>query len=191
MSNGKKAFLWFVLCIILFALGQYGKSLYYSGHGTIGKIRYNLFPITEEFMKVDTIIRNGITATYEDDKIVVKLNDNKTLDVDVSVYMYAIRTLTETLMLKDNAIDKAFRIRIKNECEYQKIDPNKFCLDRSFSDRILLDEGKIKGYEEELSGIQTEINRLTELNRLFDDGSPEARQKIASEIKELNELFGE
>ena len=136
-------------------------------------------------------LNNKLYLKNNDDKIVVKLNDNKTLDVDVSVYMYAIRTLTETLMLKDNAIDKAFRIRIKNECEYQKIDPNKFCLDRSFSERILLDEGKIKGYEEELSGIQTEINRLNELNRLFDDGSPEARQKIASEIKELNELFGE
>ena len=99
--------------------------------------------------------------------------------------MYAIRTLTSPLIIKDNSIEKAFRIRIKNECEYEKIDSNKFCLDKSFSNRILYDEDKIKKYEEEMESVQKELDRLNELDKLFEDGSPEARAKIASEMKDL------
>ena len=78
MSNGKKAFIWFILCVVLFAMGKVGKNLYYNGHGTIGSIRYNLLPISEEFMKVDNIIRQGnITAEYEEDKIVVKVSNKE------------------------------------------------------------------------------------------------------------------
>jgi len=99
--------------------------------------------------------------------------------------MYAIRTLTSPLIIKDNSIEKAFRIRIKNECEFEKIDPNKFCLDKSFSNKVLYDEDKIKSYEDELASVQKELDRLNELDRLFEDGSPEARARIATEMKDL------
>ncbi len=142
-------------------------------------------------LNLKDVLADKLYLKNNDDKIIVKLNDEKSLDIEVSVYMYAIRTLTETLLLKDNAIEKAFKIRIKNECEYQKIDPNKFCLDKTFSNRILIDETKIKGYEEELSSIQTEINRLNELEKLFEDGSPEARQQLSVSMKEMSDLFEE
>ena len=78
MSNAKKGFIWFIVCVILFALCQVGKNAFYNGHGTYGSIRYNLLPISEEFMKVDYIIRQGgFTSTYDKDKIIIK-NGNKT-----------------------------------------------------------------------------------------------------------------
>lgn len=80
MSNGKKGFIWFILCVLLFALGQVGKNAFYNGHGTYGSIRYYLLPISEEFMKVDYIIRQGgITSEYDKDKIVIK-SGNKTYE---------------------------------------------------------------------------------------------------------------
>ena len=82
MTNGKKAFIWFILCVVLFSLGKYGKSCFYNGYGSIGSIRYNLLPISEEILRVDYIIRyGGITATYEEDKIVVKANNKEYINL--------------------------------------------------------------------------------------------------------------
>ncbi len=78
MSNGKKGFIWFLLCVILFAMGQIGKNAFYNGHGTYGSIRYYLLPISEEFMRVDYIIRDGnFNSTYDKDKIIIKNKDKK------------------------------------------------------------------------------------------------------------------
>jgi hypothetical protein len=131
------------------------------------------------------VLKDRLYLKDNDAKVTIYLSENKSLDIDVSIYMYAIRTLTSPLIIKDNSIEKAFRIRIKNECEYEKIDSNKFCLDKSFSNRILYDEDKIKKYEEEMESVQKELDRLNELDKLFEDGSPEARAKIASEMKDL------
>ena len=59
MTNGKKIFLLFILCVITFVLGIVGKNSFNNGHGNIGSIRYKLLPIQEEFMRLDTVIRNG------------------------------------------------------------------------------------------------------------------------------------
>ena len=131
------------------------------------------------------VLKDRLYLKDGDAKVTIHLGENKSLDIDVSIYMYAIRTLTSPLIIKDNSIEKAFRIRIKNECEYEKIDSNKFCLDKSFSNRILYDDEKMKSYEEELSNVQKELDRLDELDKLFEDGSPEARARIASEMKDL------
>ena len=133
------------------------------------------------------VLRDKLYLKDNDAKVTIYINDNKSLDIDVSIYMYAIRTLASTLMIKDNSIEKAFKIRIKNECEYEKIDPKKFCLDMSFTKKILSDEDKIKGYEDELTRVQAELARLNELDKLFEDGSPEARERI---VKEMNDLVG-
>ena len=131
------------------------------------------------------VLKDRLYLKDNDAKVTIYLSENKSLDIDVSIYMYAIRTLTSPLIIKDNSIEKAFRIRIKNECEYEKIDSNKFCLDKSFSNRILYDEDKIKKYEEEMESVQKELDRLNELDKLFEDGSPEAKARIASEMKDL------
>ena len=131
------------------------------------------------------LLKDRLYLKDGEEKITIKLSENRSLDIDNSIYMYAIRTLTSPLIIKDKSIEKAFRIRIKNECEYEKIDPNKFCLDKTFSNKVLYDEDKIKSYEDELASVQKELDRLNELDRLFEDGSPEARARIASEMKDL------
>jgi hypothetical protein len=167
------------------------ESEYYNLANSPDLVNLRTFIKDKVLVNLKEVLDEKLYLKENDDKITVKLNDNKTLDIDVSVYMYAIRTLTGTLLLKDNSIEKAFKIRIKNECEFQRIDPKKFCLDQSFTNRILFDEPKMESYEAELSSIKTEINKFNELDKLFEDGSPEARQQLSVSMKEMSDLFEE
>lgn len=144
------------------------------------------------FQNIDDILAQDLYLKENDYKVRIELNDNKTFDIDASVFMYAIRTLTSALLPKDNSIEKAFKVRIKNECLFQKIDPEKFCLDKTFTEKLLYNESAMKAYEEELSSIKTEINRLSELEGMFNGtATSEERQKIAANMKELLEHFSE
>jgi hypothetical protein len=138
------------------------------------------------------ILNKNLYLKENDYKVSVTLNEGKTFDIDAGIFMFAIRTLTSALILKDNSIERLFKVRIKNECLYQKIDPDKFCLDKLFTDKLLYNEGAMKAYEDELSSIKTEINRLSELEGMFNGtATSEERQKIAANMKELLEHFSE
>lgn len=144
------------------------------------------------FQNIEDILAQDLYLKENDYKVSVELNDSKTFDIDASVFMYAIRTLTSALIPKDNSIEKAFKVRIKNECLFQKIDPEKFCLDKPFTEKLLYNEGAMKAYEDELSSIKTELNRLSELEGMFNGtATSEERQKIAANMKELLDHFSD
>ena len=104
--------------------------------------------------------------------------------------MFAIRNLTLTLMLKDNALEKAFRIRIKNECQFQKIDPDKFCFSVDFAKKIFFNEKKYDNYEKEISSIHKELEKFDNLEKLMNSEiTPDIREKISSTMKDLLEIF--
>jgi hypothetical protein len=147
-------------------------------------INDRIYTTLRDVLKDKLYLRDG------EDKITIKLNDKKSLDIDCSVYMYAIRSLTPTLLLKDYSIEKSFRIRIKNECGYVKVDPAKFCLDASFTKKALFDENKMTSYEKKVKSIKNDINKLNDLEKLFkDDDTPENRKKISTSMQELMNMF--
>ena len=138
------------------------------------------------------ILKDNLYLKDGDYKVSVVLGDNKAFDIDASVFMYAIRNLTNTLILKDSGIDRAFKIRIKNECIFKKVDPNKFCLDKSFTDKLLYNEDVMKAYEDELNNIKSDITKLNELEGMFTGtATSEERQQIAANMKDLLEHFNE
>ena len=104
--------------------------------------------------------------------------------------MYAIRSLTPTLLAKDSSIEKLFKIRIKNECGYAKVDPDKFCLDLSFTKKTMFDDTALKDYEKKVSSIKSDINKLNDLEKLFNNAdSEENRKKISTSMQEIINMF--
>ena len=149
-------------------------------------INDKIYSSLKDVLKDKLYLRDG------EDKITIKLTDKKSLDIDCSVYMYAIRSLTPTLLLKDYSIEKSFRIRIKNECGYVKVDPSKFCLDASFTKKALFDENKMTSYERKVKSIKNDINRLNDLEKLFkEEDTPDNRKKISTSMQELMNMFEE
>ena len=139
---------------------------------------------------LDEVLKEKLYLKDGEDQIILKLSEKKSLNVDVSIYMYAIRSLTPTLLLKDNSIEKSFRIRIKNECGYVKVDPDKFCLDLSLTKKIMFDEKKLSTYENKITNIKNDINRLNDLEKLFNnDDSDDNRKKISTSMQELMSMF--
>ena len=156
----------------------------------IGKLR--MFINDRICTALPNILKENLYLKDGDYKVNVILNENKNFDIDASIFMYAIRNLTSTLILKDNGIENAFKKRIKNECLFKKVDPDKFCLDKSFTDKILYNEEVMKAYESELSTIKDDIKKLNELEGMFTgEATEEERQKIAANMKELLEHFSE
>jgi len=165
---------------------------YYTLANSDNLINLRRFINEKIYNNLEDILDEKLYLKENDYKVKIKLDDNRTFDIDVAIFMYAIRTLTSALIVKDNTLEKAFRIRIKNECIYQKIDSDKFCLDKSFSDKLLYNEVTMKEYEDELSNIKSEIDKLNELEGMFNGtASSEERRKIASSMKDLLEYFSE
>ncbi len=165
---------------------------YYTLANSDNLINLRRFINEKVFNSLEDILDDKLYLKENDYKVKIQLDENRTFDIDVAIFMYAIRTLTGALIVKDATLEKAFRIRIKNECIYQKIDSDKFCLDRSFTDKLLYNEGTMKEYEDELSTIKGELDKLNELEGMFNGtASSEERQKIASNMKELLEYFSE
>ena len=142
------------------------------------------------YQSLNDVLKEKLYLRDGEDNITLKVNDKKTLDVDVSVYMYAIRSLTPTLLLKDSSIEKLFKIRIKNECRYAKVDPDKFCLDLSFVKKTMLDESVLNDYEQKVSSIKSDINKLNDLEKLFNNtDNEENRKKISTSMQEIINMF--
>jgi len=122
----------------------------------------------------------------------IQLNQNKTIEVDNNVFMSAIRNLTSTLLSKDNSLEKAFRVRIKNECNFYKIDPDKLCLDASFAKKIFFNNKKYDSYSSKLNKIHSEVEKFDNLEQLMNgEINPETKGKISESMTELLNLFEE
>ena len=142
------------------------------------------------YQSLNDVLKEKLYLRDGEDSITLKINDKKTIDVDVSIYMYAIRSLTPTLLTKDYNIDKLFKIRIKNECGYAKVDPEKFCLDLSFTNKTKYDDTKLNSYEKKVSSIKSDINKLNDLEKLFNNtDSEENRKKISTSLQEIINMF--
>lgn len=59
---------------------------------------------------IKDILRERLYLKDDFDKIKFQLNSNKSIDINVNVFMSAIRNLTLTMMLKDNTLEKALEL---------------------------------------------------------------------------------
>ena len=138
---------------------------------------------------MDDILKEDLYKKDDDYTVKIKLN-NEEFDIESSYFMEAMRNLTQTLILKDNSLEKLFRIRIKNECSFYKIDPNKFCVDESFARDVSYSKETFEKYNEELNKIRDEIEKMNKVDNLIKkDISNEDREKVETGMGELLNFF--
>ncbi len=141
-------------------------------------------------LNIKEILNQRLFLKPGDEEITLKLNENHSINIKVSTIMSGMRNLTQTLILKDRAIEKAFRIRIKNECQFFKIDYDKFCLDAGFSKKLFYDKEKSETYQQEIDKIHSEIKKVAHLETLMaSDKTEENRNLISDSLSELREIF--
>jgi hypothetical protein len=125
-----------------------------------------------------------------DESIPLKLNENKTIKVDVNIIMSAIRNLTLTLMTKDSSLEKLYRVRIKNECQFYKVDYDKFCLDASFTRTLFFNKEEYRQYSNKINEIHNDVMKVQNLSSLIDqDDTEENRNKIKESMEDLRQIF--
>ena len=123
-------------------------------------------------------------------EIPLKINDNKTIKIPIEMFMCGIRNLTMTLVSKDNSIEKAYRIRIKNECQFYGVDYDKFCLDSGFVKKLFYNKKMYDHYQKELQEIHSDIKKVETLENLISSEiDEETRSKIFDSMNELNKIF--
>ena len=123
-------------------------------------------------------------------EVPLKLNDNKTIKIPVETFLCGIRNLTLTLISKDNSIEKSYRIRIKNECQFYGVDYDKFCLDSGFVKKLFFNKKAYDNYQKEISQIHEEIKKVESLENLISSElDEETRSKIYDGMNELNQIF--
>lgn len=136
------------------------------------------------------ILKERIYLKPSDEIITLKLNENQSIRIKNSTIMNGIRNLTQTLILKDRSIERLFRIRIKNECQFYKVDYDKFCLDAGFSKKLFYDRERYSSYQKEVDKIHSEIKKVENLESLISsEDTKENREKISSSLTELRDLF--
>lgn len=141
-------------------------------------------------LKMIDILKERLYLKDADYEIPLKLNDNKTIKVKAEIFMSAIRNLTSTLMSRDSSLEKAYRVRIKNECEFYQVDYNKFCLDNGFAKKVMYDKKMYEKYNDEISRIHDDIKKVENLENLISSEiTDEARTKIFDSMNELNQIF--
>jgi len=141
-------------------------------------------------IRMNEILNDRLYLKEEDYEISLKLNNNKTIKIKTQIFMCAIRNLVLTLMSRDNSLEKAYRVRIKNECEFYQVDYNKFCLDNRFAKKIMYDKKKYLKYQDEIDKIHEDIMKVETLENLISQEiTEEAREKIFDSMNELNVIF--
>lgn len=139
---------------------------------------------------IKDILKDKLYLKKKDDTITLKLNDSKSIKIDVEIILRAIRSLTLTLLNKDSSLEKAYRIRIKNECQFYKVDYDKFCLDAGFSQKLFYNKDQYEKYQTELDRIHKEIEKVESLEALMStEINDETKEKISSSMAELRQIF--
>lgn len=136
------------------------------------------------------ILKDRLYLKPDDSEIPLKINDNKVINVPSEMFMCAIRNLTLTLIAKDNSLEKLYRIRIKNECQFYGVDYDKFCLDSNFVKKLFYNKKTYSKYQEEISKIHDDIKKVESLENLISSGiDEETRAKIQDSMNEINKIF--
>lgn len=136
------------------------------------------------------ILKNRLYLMPSNESIPLKLNENKTINIDVEIIMTAIRNLTQTLISKDGSLEKMFRVRIKNECQFYKVDYDKFCLDSNFSKKLFFNKEKYENYQKEIDKIHNDIKKVESLENLISSEiNQDTRSKISDSMSELRQIF--
>lgn len=136
------------------------------------------------------ILKDRLYLKKADEEIPLKINDNKTIKIAIGDILCAIRNLTLTLINKDNSLEKSYRIRIKNECQYYGVDYEKFCLDSGFSKKLFFDKKTLDDYQKEIQLIHDDIRKVENLEKLISSElNEETRTKIYDSMNELNSIF--
>ena len=141
-------------------------------------------------LKMKDILKERLYLKPSDAEIPFKLNDNKTVKIPVEMFMCAIRNLAMTLIAKDNTLEKSYRIRIKNECQFYGVDYDKFCLDSGFVKKLLYSKKTFDHYQKEIQEIHNDIKKVESLENLISSElDEETRAKIYDSMNELNKIF--
>lgn len=136
------------------------------------------------------ILKERLYLKDSDETIPLKLNDATTIKIEVELIMSAIRNLTLTLISKDGSIEKAYRVRIKNECQFFKVDYDKFCLDSGFSKKLFFNKERYDNYQEQIDKIHQDIKKVESFeNLLSQEINLDTRSKISDSMTELRQLF--
>ena len=136
------------------------------------------------------ILKQRLYLKTNSEEISLKVNDTNSITISVDIIMSAIRNLTSTLISKDNGVEKAYRIRIRNECQFFKVDYDKFCLSASFPKKLFFNKNKYEDYQKEINKIHNEIKKVESFeNLLAQEIDNDARAKIADSMTELRQIF--
>lgn len=142
-------------------------------------------------LEMPQILKNRLYLKNSDEVVNFNINEEKSMEIEVEIFMSAIRNLTTILMAKDNMLEKYFRIRIKNECDYAKIDPLKFSLEQSFKNTLFFEKKKYDEYEKTLEIINSDIEKIKAYEKLIEEEQTEEdRKKIKDVYQELISNFG-
>ena len=141
-------------------------------------------------LNMKDILKDRLYLKPADSEITLKLNDSKTIKVQIEMFLCGIRNLTMTLISKDNSIEKAYRIRIKNECQFYGVDYDKFCLDSGFVKKLFYNKKTYDHYQKEIENIHNDIKKVESLENLISSEiDEETRTKIQESMSELNQIF--
>lgn len=141
-------------------------------------------------LSMKDILKERLYLKPNGTEIPLKLNDNKTIKISVETFLCGIRNLTLTLISKDSSIEKSYRIRIKNECQFYGVDYDKFCLDSGFVKKLFYNKKTFDNYQKEISQIHDDIKKVESLENLISSEIDEdTRSKIYDGMNELNQIF--
>lgn len=110
-------------------------------------------------INMKSILKERLYLKQGAEKICIELNKAKNLNIDVNILMSAIRGLTPALLSIDSSLNTALKIRIKNECQFNKVDHEKFCLDIGFTKKLKYNEELYNSFKKEIEKIHNDINK--------------------------------
>ncbi len=141
-------------------------------------------------LKMKDILKERLYLKPFDDEISFQLNESKSIKIPIEMFMCAIRNLSMTLIAKDNSLEKSYRIRIKNECQFYGVDYDKFCLDSGFIKKLFYSKRTFDHYQKEIQEIHNDIKKVESLENLISSElDEETRAKIYDSMNELNKIF--
>ena len=136
------------------------------------------------------ILKDRLYLKSEESLVPLKINNSKTIKIPIEVFLCGMRNLIMTLMNKDSSIDKAYRIRIKNECQFYGVDYDKFCVDSNFIKKLFYDKKTYAEYQKEINDIHNDFKKIEFLDNLISSElNEETRNKIQDSMNELNKIF--